>query len=358
MIKEDKPKMGTDIKVFIAAAILIALGSAVLFYFILQPKTVVEINGKKVNAAEFQYYFTQNLSTAMQSQSSSTDVNTFLSSAYGEGTVKDELKKQTLSQIVQIKVLLLKEKQDKLKADRSEIDEAWKTFENSLLANAQNSQLSLNEFSKKAYGTSLKNVEKYYKEYVESQKYMSAKSQEVAVDEKELTKFYTDNKSELDRAVIRHILISCEKGASNEAEKKKQAESILDRVNKGEDFAALAKEYSEDPGSKDNGGIYEIHPNGQMVTEFEDWAFSHKAKDTGIIRTTYGFHVMKLDSIYNTLESQRKDIELTYKLNKYQSQLNESLSGNQYKIEVQEAYSKFKDVRAAKLKLKIMKSPY
>lgn len=341
MIKEEKPKMNTDIKVFIAVAIILALGFTILFYSMLQPKAVVLINGKKVNTTEFRYYFTQNLSQAMQSQASSTDVNTFLQSSYGSGTVKDALKQQTLSQIVQIKVLLLKEKQDKFKADKQEIDAAWKTFEDSLLANAQNSQMTMKEFLKSAFGASQSNVKKYYKEYVESQEYMAAKSEEVAVDEAELTKFYTDNKANLDRAVIRHILISCEKGAANEDEKKKQAESILERVNKGEDFAALAKEYSEDPGSKDNGGMYEIQPNGQMVAEFEDWAFSHKANDTGIVRTTYGFHVMKLDKIYNTLEAQRKEIESAYKSNKYQSQLNEELGGNEYKIEVQEAYTSF-----------------
>lgn len=341
MIKEEKPKMNTDIKVFIVVAILIALGFAILFYSMLQPKPVVTINGKKVSTTEFQYYFTQNLSQAMQSQNSSTDVNTFLNSTYGTGTVKDKLKEQTLSQIVQIKVLLLKEKQDKFKVNRNEIDAAWKTLEASLLANAQKSQMTLDQFSKSAFGTSLNNVKKYYKDYIESEKYKEAKSEEVTVDKDGLSKFYTDNKANLDRAVIRHILISCKKGASNEDEKKKLAESILERVNKGEDFAALAKQYSEDPGSKDNGGIYEIHPNGQMVTEFEDWAFSHKANDTGIIRTTFGFHVMKLDNIYNTLESQRKEIESAYKSNKYQSQLNETLNGNQYKIQVQEAYKTF-----------------
>ena len=59
-------------------------------------------------------------------------------------------------------------------------------------------------------------------------------------------------------------------------------------------FAVLASTRSDDPGSTDNGGLYEgIYP-GQMVTEFNDWCFdpARKAGDTDIVRTTYGYHVM------------------------------------------------------------------
>ena len=341
MIKKGKQKMNTDIKIFIVFSIIIALGLSLLLYNMVKPKVVVTINGNKINTIEFQYYYSQNMSQALQSKDPSMDEETYLNSNYGSGTVKDSIKEQTLRQVVQIELLLLKGKKDHFKVNGKEIKEAWQTFKDNLLQNAESSKMTLQQFSKAALGVSLSKVEKYYKDHVKSQKYMAAKTEDVAVDKKALSIFYKDNKSNLDRAVIRHILVLCAEDAQDEvvAEKKKLADDILEKVNKGDDFAALAKEYSEDTGSKDNGGVYEIQPNGQMVAEFEDWTFSHKAGDTGIVRSSFGFHIMKLDSVYNTLESQRKEIEFAYKSNKYQGMLEESMSGNQYKIEVKEAYS-------------------
>ena len=80
-------------------------------------------------------------------------------------------------------------------------------------------------------------------------------------------------------------------------------------------FAALATEKTEDPGSKDNGGLYQNVYVGQMVPTFNDWCFdpARKAGDTGIVETDYGVHVMYFvknngakwkNSVKNTLMSQ------------------------------------------------------
>ena len=108
---------------------------------------------------------------------------------------------------------------------------------------------------------------------------------------------------------VRHILVGFEGGTQNEqgqtvysdeekAAAREKAEALLKQFTEGEAteeaFAALAAENSTDPGSKDNGGLYEnIYP-GQMVPAFNDWCFQadRKAGDTGIVETGYGFHVM------------------------------------------------------------------
>lgn len=78
--------------------------------------------------------------------------------------------------------------------------------------------------------------------------------------------------------------------------KRKQIDDILKRARDGEDFAKLATQYSEDPGSKDNGG--ELPPfghNGQMVPEFESAAFSLATNQiSDVITTSYGYHIIKL----------------------------------------------------------------
>jgi hypothetical protein len=108
---------------------------------------------------------------------------------------------------------------------------------------------------------------------------------------------------------VRHILISPHGGTTDEngattysddewtaAEKK--AQQVLDLWNDGakdEDFfAQLAELHTEDPGSAENGGLYENVKTGDMKEEFDAWCFdaSRKYGDTGIVKTTYGYHVM------------------------------------------------------------------
>lgn len=80
-------------------------------------------------------------------------------------------------------------------------------------------------------------------------------------------------------------------------EAKQKAEDVLKRALAGEDFAELAKENSEDPGSKDNGGDLDFAKKGMFVPEFEKVLFDENLKDGEIypelVETQYGWHIIK-----------------------------------------------------------------
>ena len=87
--------------------------------------------------------------------------------------------------------------------------------------------------------------------------------------------------------------------ATRKDEAKAKAEDALAQWKAGDatedSFAALANEYSQDPGSNTTGGLYEQVYQGQMVTEFNDWCFdpARQTGDTGIIHNeSTGYHVM------------------------------------------------------------------
>jgi parvulin-like peptidyl-prolyl isomerase len=73
-------------------------------------------------------------------------------------------------------------------------------------------------------------------------------------------------------------------------------EDILKRVRAGEDFAALAKEFSQDPGSKNDGGDLRWFGRGRMFKPFEDAAFALKAGEvSGVVESPVGFHIIKVE---------------------------------------------------------------
>ena len=126
-----------------------------------------------------------------------------------------------------------------------------------------------------------------------------------------ITAFYVvlftgKNDNEVELVNVRHILVSFEGDAQEDgtySEEVKEAarasaEEILNEWKSGDatedSFAALANEKSTDTGSNTNGGLYEDVYPGQMVTAFNDWCFdsARKSGDTGIVETTYGYHVI------------------------------------------------------------------
>jgi parvulin-like peptidyl-prolyl isomerase len=149
----------------------------------------------------------------------------------------------------------------------------------------------------------------------------------IQVPEEEVQKLYNADKT----ASVRHILLlTQEKSADEKGEIHKKMEGILTRAKKGEDFAELAKTYSEDPGSKDKGGLYENFGRGQMVPPFEQAAFSVPVGEiSDIVETSFGYHIIKvvdrkketrpLDEVRAELEAKLRQ---TKKNEAYQSLVN------------------------------------
>lgn len=95
---------------------------------------------------------------------------------------------------------------------------------------------------------------------------------------------------------FRQVVVIPEASEEARAEAEALAEDLLQRIRDGEDFAQLARRYSDDPGSAELGGDLGWFRRGRMVQEFEDVAFSLPAGAVSqVVETEFGFHIIKVE---------------------------------------------------------------
>ena len=122
----------------------------------------------------------------------------------------------------------------------------------------------------------------------------------VALKPAQVEDFYKNNQEKFkqpESVRASHILIAFPEGAdaAAKAQAKAKAQKVLKDVKAGKDFAALAREHSQDPGSAQNGGDLGFFPQGQMVGPFNDVAFTLKPGATSdLVETQFGYHIIRV----------------------------------------------------------------
>ncbi len=106
-----------------------------------------------------------------------------------------------------------------------------------------------------------------------------------------------------DTVKVRHILIATQQQnpqtgqamrLRDDSTAKKIVDSVQDAIRKGTSFDTLLLKYSDDPGSKDKGGVYDSIPSGKMVPEFNDFIFTNPPGSKGIVKTDFGYHYIEV----------------------------------------------------------------
>ena len=211
-------------------------------------------------------------------------------------TLKDTLKDMVLQTMISSEVVYQQAKKDKILPTDEQVQEQIDSF-NEQVKNDKEYQNKLKkmgideEFLKYQFSRDLANNN------------LKAKfTDDTKISESEMKKYYEENKDDFytDTVTASHILLKTIDDNGNELsdekkkEAKKKAEEALKKVKSGEDFAQVAKEYSEDS-TASNGGELGTFGKGQMVSEFENAAFSMKPGEiSDIIKTQYGYHIIKV----------------------------------------------------------------
>jgi peptidyl-prolyl cis-trans isomerase D len=155
---------------------------------------------------------------------------------------------------------------------------------------------------------------------------VAALSGGVTVNDEQLKAFFEEQKTktperyaQAEQRHVRHILLQVP-DPKDDAQVRAKAEEILKRAQGGEDFAKLAKEYSQDSGSAQVGGDLGFADRKVWVAPFADAAFSMKEGELrGPVKTQFGYHILKLEGIQpattKTFEQSKADLETEYRRN-------------------------------------------
>jgi len=225
------------------------------------------------------------------------------------GIKEQEMKEVVLDDMIRLEVIKQYLSANNIEVESAEIEEEYNNYMEQVASNS----ISKEFFEKNNIS------EAFVKEYIIGSylydiKFYDKVTSEVKNEEEAAIQYYNDHKDEFTRVRASHILVK----------KKKEAQKIMDKIKSGEDFAALAKEYSID-GSAQNGGDLDYFPKGKMVKPFEDAAFALEIGDVSdIVETDYGFHIIKLtDKITDAFE-EVKDYVISVMYNDiYQTKLDE-----------------------------------
>jgi peptidyl-prolyl cis-trans isomerase SurA len=214
---------------------------------------------------------------------------------------REQLKKQLLEQMVNDRLLLNAAKKDTLiKVTPKEVDDAVQKQIESV-----KSEFTEEEFKAQlqAEGLTENELRKKYRDQIQDQmlidRLVASKLQKVSVSAKEVRDFYQEYQDSIpdqpEAVKLSHIMLEIKASPQTLDSLKSKAERVHALAQEGQDFAELARQYSDDP-SAEKGGDLGFFGRGDMIPQFEQTAFSlAPGQISDVIQTEFGYHIIKVE---------------------------------------------------------------
>ncbi len=241
----------------------------------------IKVNGQKLSDEDFNNYMAQAGQQASQF------------AQYGMSYTEAQIRDSAINMAVQN--IAFQQEMDKVKSKikvkGSEVD--------NLIHKYLPTEEEVQSFMERQGFTSKRQLKDMVKKSLEQQKFIAYKAKQLKVNVSR-----AEILGQLDQITVSHILIGLKdqnNKSRTDAQALQLAKDVYQKATSGQDFAALAKQYSEDPGSKDKGGTYGPMGvdqfKGSMAKEFVDGALALKVGQIGApVKTQFGYHIIKLDA--------------------------------------------------------------
>ncbi|MBB6733375.1 peptidylprolyl isomerase [Cohnella zeiphila] len=226
-----------------------------------------------------------------------TAYKTFLKLAnpsYASFVDEDSVQETILQQFIGTRILSERATDDAKKKGEDSANQTFKSFQDSLAATDAETKQSIDDLMKSGGLT-----DDLMKTYLKEQ-FVAQDDAEAKVTDADIQSYYDKNKDSFKYVTVRHILIGLtdKDGKTREkADALKLANEVKQKLDDGGDWTALAKQYSDDTGSSENGGLYEKADPSQWVEEFKNAAETLPLNQiSDPVESTYGYHVMKVEA--------------------------------------------------------------
>ncbi len=291
---EEQKKAQRSTLIFTVCAVLFVLCVVAMLVWnsgvIQRGAAAVKINGETFTAGDVSFYYNNTRSSFFSGAGITDPGGSMRKQEYEEGKTWFDLIVDNALKAMASTVTAAQAAKDAGLDKSEDYDKEVSDTLESLKTAVSSNGYTVSQYLKNVYGSVMTRevYERNLRTSVLAQLYSESLADVSNYSEAELTAKRDADPERYDTATVRHILVDSEVVAKD---------ILADWENgpKTEDsFAALVADNSTDPGSKDNGGLYEDFARGTMVAEFNDWCFddARKPGDTGIVQTSYGYHVM------------------------------------------------------------------
>lgn len=209
-----------------------------------------------------------------------------------------EMEPQALQSMIDQSIIKAKAEEDSVEVKDHEVEQALQQQVDNIVA-----QVGSEEAFEQQFNMSIDQYKKDYRQEVYNQllvqRYQATKFSNISVSRREVEQFYEtykDSIPELPKRVnLSQIFLKVKASMSADSQAVRQLRELKRRIQNGESFEKLASEYSEDPGSKAQGGDLGFVARGTLVPAFERVAFSLEPGELSpIVKTEFGYHLIKL----------------------------------------------------------------
>jgi len=269
-----------------ASVLLMSLVSAASLAQGIYPGDALRVNGETISYQRFQGYYVEYRNSMGVQVGARGDQFELLT----------RLRKEAMDLLIEQVLVKQAAENEGIEVDPAEVDENIEELRSVFKSELSwVSKLENEGFTEESY-------RKHVERMIASKTYLDRIRADVAdVSDTELERYYRDNEYRLtlpDQVRVRHILLTWKPLGTQDdrAAILEQMEPILERARNGEDFAALAAEFSDDYATKNAGGDTGLFHRGQMAPAFEEVAFTLEPGEiSDPVETGFGVHIIKLE---------------------------------------------------------------
>jgi peptidyl-prolyl cis-trans isomerase SurA len=216
----------------------------------------------------------------------------------------EELRSAVLERMIENRILLAEAKRDTIEPSETEVEESLNSAIQEIISRFPSEEAFQQQVAQQ--GMTVEGLRGRYREEIRNRLFVDGLIERrlkpgILVSGREVEEFYRTHVDSIPpvpaRVTLSHVLIGIVPGPAMETAARERAQAILGLVKQGEDFAMLARRFSEDQGSAGQGGDLGYFRRGEMMPEFEAAAFALEPGEVSdIVRTEFGYHILRCEA--------------------------------------------------------------